>query len=144
MRATHKLSERALAKPYPLNPAQFAAVCALPGPDRYRHFVGRVADWQVVWGLRDEEGWVSAGDDDGNRGFPVWPHPDYAMACATGAWAGNTPAPIAIHVFLERWLANLAEDGERVAVFPTATMRGVFVPALQLQRDLQDELSRIE
>jgi hypothetical protein len=130
--------------PYPLNPNQFASVSALAGPERYKHFVARVADWQLVWGLKDQDGWVSAADDEGNPGVPVWPHPQYALACASGAWAGNSPAPIEVHEFLERWLPSMAEDGVLVAVFPTITMRGIFVPALQLQQAIEDELSGIE
>jgi hypothetical protein len=130
--------------PYPLNQKQFQAVSALTGPDRYQHFVGRVADWQLVWSLKDENGWVSASDDLGNLTFPFWPHPDYAAACATGNWGGNAPGSIEVHEFLERWLPGMAKDGVAVAVFPTPTMRGTVVPALQLQQAIQDELSRIE
>ncbi len=133
-----------MADSYPLNPKQLASVSALPGPDRYQHFVSRVADWRLVWGLKDENGWVSAADDDGNPGFPVWPHPDYATACASGSWAGNSPTPIEVHEFLEGWLPGMAKDGVAVVVFPTAAMRGVLVPALQLQQVIQDELSSIE
>lgn len=133
-----------MASSYPLNPKQFQAVLALPGPDRYRHFVGRVADWQFVWGLKDKNGWASAADDDGNSAFPFWPHPDYAAACATDNWAGNSPDSIEVHEFLERWLPGMAKDGVAVAVFPTPTMRGTVVPAIQLQQAIQDELSRIE
>ena len=133
-----------MARTYALNAKQFAAVSTLPGPDRYRHFVARVSDWGIVWGLRDEDGWVATADDDGNPGFPVWPHPDYAAACATDDWEGNAPAPIKVHEFVNNRLIGMAENAVAVAVFPTATLRGVLVPALQLQRDLQEELSRIE
>lgn len=133
-----------MAEPYPLNPQQFQAVSALAGPDRYRHFVSRVSDWQHVWSLKDESGWVSAADDQGNLVFPFWPHPDYAAACATGDWTGNIPASIEVHEFLERWLPNMDKDEVEAAVFPTPTMRGVIIPALQLQRAIQDELSNIE
>jgi hypothetical protein len=43
------------------------AVFALPGPDRYEHFVKRVADWEEVWGLASEGGWVMMGDSDGHQ-----------------------------------------------------------------------------
>ena len=129
---------------YSLNSEQFVAVSALPGPDRYQHFVARVADWQLVWSLKDQDGWASAADDSGDHAFPVWPHPDYAMACATGSWSGNSPAPIDTREFLERWLPGMATDGVAAAVFPTTTMRGVVVPALKLQQAILDELSGIE
>ena len=133
-----------MASSYPLNPKQFTAVLALSGPDRFQHFISRVADWQNVWGLRDENGWVSASDDEGNLAFPFWPHPDYAAACATDKWLGNLPDSVEIHEFLEHWLPNMGKDGVAVAVFPTPTMRGTVVLALQLQQAIQDELSRIE
>ena len=129
---------------YALPPQQFEAVSALPGPARYKHFVSRVADWQYVWGLRNESGWVAAGDDIGNSGFPVWPHPDYATACASGEWGGNVPTPIEVHEFIDNWLPNMADKGVLVAVFPTPLLRGVMVTAVQLQDHIHAELSQIE
>ncbi len=132
-----------MVTPYPLNPEQYASVSSLPAPKRYQHFIGRVADWQYIWGLKDESGWVSAADDSGNPTFLVWPHPDYAAACATGSWSGNRPAPIEVHEFVDVWLPGMTQDGVAVAVFPTATMRGVVVPASQLRQAIQDELSSL-
>lgn len=133
-----------MSRSHSLNAKQFAAVSALSGPQRYQHFVGRVADWQCVWSLRDQDGWVSAADDDGNLVYPFWPHPDYAEACSIGNWAGSSPDCIEIHQFLDRWLPGMSKDGVSVAVFPTALVQGVVVPPLQLQQAIQDELSRIE
>lgn len=129
---------------YALNPEQFASVIALPGEDRYRHFVSRVADWQWVWGLRGDGGWISASVGRGKAAFPVWPHPDYAAACADGAWSGSKPASVEIHEFVDRWLSGMARDAVPVAVFPTARMKGIVVAAAVLQQALREELSRIE
>ncbi|HZW14029.1 MAG TPA: DUF2750 domain-containing protein [Noviherbaspirillum sp.] len=129
---------------YRLTEKEFDSVTQLDGPARFKHFVSRVADWQKVWGLRSDSGWVSVGYDDGNSGFPVWPHPQYAAACATGEWAENRPASIDVHEFVESWLLNMTDDGVKVAVFPTPKMRGVFVEARGLQRMLQDELEQYE
>lgn len=54
------------------------------------------------------------------------------------------PASIDVHEFVESWLLNMANDGVKVAVFPTPKMRGVFVEAGGLQRMLQDELEQYE
>jgi len=129
---------------YQLNSQQFNAVVALDGPDRYKHFISRVSDWQHLWGLRDRDGWVLIADSNGHAAFPVWPHPEYAAACATDLWAGNSAAPIEVHEFLEKWVAGLVAEGKNVAVFPTLKMKGVIVSADQLKDDLQHELARIE
>lgn len=129
---------------YRLTEREFDSVTQLGGAARLKHFVNRVADWQRVWGLRGNSGWVSVGDDAGNSGFAVWPHPQYASACVTGEWEGNRPTPIDVQEFVEDWLPNMADNGIKVAVFPTPEMRGMFVEAVVLRKMLQDELELYE
>lgn len=50
---------------------EFAAVQALPGPDRYSYFVRRVADREELWTLRNEEGFVLYANDDGQEVVPI-------------------------------------------------------------------------
>ena len=64
--------------------SQFTALMSSPDTARFKHFIGRTADCERLWSLRDANGWVAAAGQDGATGFPVWPHPDYASACATG------------------------------------------------------------
>jgi len=66
------------------------------------------------------------------------------MACAIGDWDGNSPTPIDIHDFVESWLPNMAAEGVKIAVFPTPSLSGVFVPALELQASIKEELAKIE
>lgn len=129
---------------YSLSPKEFAAVSSLEGAARVAHFIKRAADWQVVWGLRDQDGWVSANDGNGNEGLPIWPHPNYAAACATKEWEGNSPAAIDVELFVNAWLPNMATKNAKVIVFPTPELRGVFVDAVELQSMLIQELSQYE
>lgn len=130
--------------PYELSTQQHDAVTALEGPLRYKHFISRTADTQLVYGLRTEEGWVSACDDDGAEGLPVWPHPLFAMECATGEWTGSAPVEIDVYDFANDWLPAMSSQGVRAMVFPTAAMHGVLVDASQLEADLKEELARYD
>jgi hypothetical protein len=85
-----------------------------------------------------------ASGGEGKPAFPVWPHPGYAAACATGAWSGSEPASVEIHEFLDKWLPGMSRDAVPVAVFPTVSMQGVVVAATVLHGALRDELARIE
>ncbi|KFI07153.1 hypothetical protein JN27_11410 [Massilia sp. BSC265] len=109
---------------------------------RFKHFIGRAADCERLWSLRDASGWVVAVDCAGAPGFPVWPHLDYARACATGMWAGYLPAEIDVHAFTEAWLPDMAERGVSVEVFPTPSARGVWMRPEELQHHLADELDK--
>lgn len=123
---------------------EFAAVSALPGPDRYSHFVGQVADREEVWGLRGPDGWVLAADDDGRPLVPIWPHARYAEACAAGAWAGAAPEAIPLDRWMDAWLPGLTRDGRGVAVFPVPGGSGVPVDAVRLAADLSEALEQYE
>ena len=131
-------------EPYELTPQQHDAVTALDGPLRYQHFIVRSADTQVLFGLRTDEGWVSACGDDGAEGLPVWPHPAYAMECATGEWAGSAPVEIDVYDFANDWLPAMATDAANVIVFPTGAMQGVLVDPSRLEADLKLELARYD
>jgi hypothetical protein len=130
--------------PSELPQSQRAALLASAGPARFKHFISRAADCERLWGLRDATGWVALADDTGVPGFPVWPHPDYAQACATETWAGSFPAEIDVHEFTDEWLPNMAEQEVSVAVFPTPSMKGVWMKPEKLQRYLAEELRRYE
>jgi len=131
-----------MTTPYELSPEQQGAVSALDGPQRYQHFLSRVADTQAVYGLRTQEGWVSACDDNGAEGMPVWPHPAYAAQCASGEWAGSTPAAIDVFDFADDWLPAMSAQGVNAIVFPTAAMSGVLTDAAQLGEDLELALTK--
>lgn len=127
-----------------MGPQEFEAVIALAGPERYEYAVKKIADWQNVWGLHDENGWALAEDDEGTELLPVWPHPDLASACATGPWAGKVAQAIEASEWLEAWTPGLTGDGRGVAVFPTPDDTGVRVAPERLAADLGGELEKYE
>lgn len=129
---------------YKINRSEMDAVFALPGPDRYDHFVKRVADWEEVWGLASEGGWVMAGDSDGRQCMPFWPHAAYAEAMAAEEWRDSRPKAIGLSEFLTKWLPGMAKDGLDVAVFPTPDQKGVVVDPLRLKRDLEREYAQYD
>lgn len=130
--------------PPSISPTQFAALMSADGPARFKHFIGQVADAEAVWGLRNAEGWVALADDAGAHGFAVWPHADYAKACAAGEWSDCVPAPIDVHAFTEDWLPDMSEDHVSVAVFPTPSMQGVWIAAQALQGFLREALDQYD
>lgn len=133
-----------MSETYTLSPQEFDAVSRLGADERFAHFLKRVADWETVWGLRDEAGWVAAADSEGHSSFPVWPHPRYAAACAGEEWTGNAPAAVDVHEFVEEWLPAMASDYVSLAVFPTPCLRGVVVSAAELAAALRQALAAYE
>lgn len=129
---------------YKVHDQEFDSVTRLPARERYGYFIKRVADGEELWGLRDDEGWASVADESGQPCFPVWPHPRFAEALATGEWSTYRATPIPLGSWLEDWLPGLQEDGAQIAVFPTPAARGVVVSCDELRAHLEHELELYE
>jgi hypothetical protein len=127
-----------------VSPREVASVANLPAPKRYAHLVNQCADWGAVWGLRGEDGWVSAQGDDNNLAFAVWPHEAYAQLCAVGEWSSTEPRAIEIHYFLESIVPGLLLERSQVAAFPTPAGSVAVVSVQRFVEDLKAELGRIE
>lgn len=111
--------------PYKLNDKKFDAACGLADDERYDYFMRKVADWEEIWSLHSPEGWVELSDEDGQICLPIWPHPDFADAWATGDWSDCKPKVIKLEHWLERWTPGLEKDDTVLAVFPVAEDEGI-------------------
>jgi hypothetical protein len=127
-----------------VHPKEVENVVRLPDDRRYEYFVKKIADWQNVWGLHGGSGWALAADDAGNQLIPFWPTAEFAQLCAQSEWEGYTPSPIALDIFMDKWLPGMMKDGRRLAVFPTPSGRGVAVEPTRLLLDLTSELEKLE
>lgn len=127
-----------------MNTAQFESVLALPAQKRYAHFVGKVSDWEEVWSLKNDKGFVSYGDDEGKQGIPFWPHLEYAKAVATNDWSDCTPERIELDRFLENWLPGMNGDGVMAVVFPTPAEKGIIMDPLELLGHIEEECRQYE
>ena len=129
---------------YEMNDEQFENVISLDGPSRYSHFVSKVTDWEELWSLKNDEGFVAYGDNDGNECLPFWPHPKYAEAIATDKWSDCFPHQIGLSDFLDNWLPGMLSDDVKAVIFPTLNAQGVVVNPTDLKDALIAELEQYE
>ena len=105
--------------PYRMHPKQFDSVIGFSSADRNAHFVSRVADWQQLWGVRNNDGWlVPVIEEKRLEYFPVWPHPEYAQKITDLHFPGYEATEISLDEFLSQWLPTFVNDNVKVAVFP--------------------------
>lgn len=124
-----------------ISPKQLTAVIALPGNERYKHFIKSVADWQQVWGLY-QDGWALAATDDGTAVFPLWSAKEYAEICAVNEWQGYQSQSFNLDELLNELLPNLEADGVLPGVFFTPESKGVTSSVPQLKNDIEVELQK--
>ena len=101
-----------------MNPQQYESVLALSSADRSSHFVGKAADWEQLWGVRNSEGWLVPVTPENIEYFPVWPHPEYAQKIADEHFPGHYAEEITLDKFISNWLPKFEKDNVKVGVFP--------------------------
>lgn len=126
-----------------LNSKEFENVTHLAPEKRYEYFIKKVADWREVWSLWND-GWALMGDKQYEEMVPVWPHPIFAEASATGEWLGYKPKRIDLEEWLTKWTHGMENDGRMVAVFPVVEGRTTTASPLKLKSDLDEELAKYE
>ncbi|MBO6824549.1 MAG: DUF2750 domain-containing protein, partial [Pseudomonadales bacterium] len=60
---------------YHITEEEYEAVLKTSSQIRFEHFVKKVADWEQVWSVRNDEGWLVPVAPEGFEYFPLWPHP---------------------------------------------------------------------
>ncbi len=125
------------------SPQKVQAITALPGNERYSHFVKVAADLRSVWGLY-QDGWALMLDEGQVSHFPIWPAEPYAAQCASSEWLEYQPREIDLDDLFDALIPKLKESGTRIAVFPTPEEKGVSPELDLLEIDLRRELARME
>ena len=131
--------------PYKMNPQQFEAVLKLSSQERNAHFVSKVADWQQLWGIKSEEGWlVPLIESENLKYLPVWPHPEYAQRIADIHFPDHMATEISLDEFLNDWLPDMKKDGAKIGVFPDKDWSIWVMEPDDLAELLYEELSLYE
>lgn len=127
-----------------IHPQEVDSVIRLSDGERYTYLIKKIADWEEVWGLANEDGWIQMMDDNGKSLAPIWPHEEFARKCATEEWSDTLPRSIDLDTWRAAWLPGLSNDGRLIAAFPTPSKRSVVVEPSKFAVDLEQELSLYE
>jgi hypothetical protein len=116
-----------------------ADILALPKALRYDHFIRRVADTGLVWGLV-RDGWAIGKTDDGALVFPLWPTGELAQQCAVLEWEGYVPQEFGLQELLDELLPQIEADGILPGITYTPDEYGLTPSHARLRADLQARL----
>ena len=130
--------------PYHLNAEQSKSVLALDNEARSVHCIGQIGDWEELWGVRNDEGWLVPCATEDMQYFPIWPHPDYAQMTADDQFPGHVPERIALDDFMSKWLPRLKDDGVKVGIFPNMEWTMWMMEPEDVLSSLEDEIAQYE
>lgn len=123
---------------YRLSEKEIQAVSRKPPEVRYEYFVKRVADQEVLWALKDQQGLVMLEDGGNQRSLLLWPFEEFVLTCKNAIWENCVAEKIALNHVMNDLLPALSQDGVMVAVFFVPPENTAFlVQAADLRDDLR-------
>ncbi len=89
-------------------------------------FIKETQENQLVWGLRNEEGWLSCESTEFEESevMPFWSSKEDAKLHNVEEWADFEVLEIPLDIFVEDWLITLDEDGVLVGINWNQTLDG--------------------
>jgi len=103
----------------------------------YDRFIDRVLETNVVWALKDEEGWAICPSNEYECDlYVVWSDEEYAKQHCKDEWSSYSPVEIPLESFLEDWLPGMEEDEYLVGVQFNSELAGLEVEPSKLAMDL--------
>lgn len=115
-------------------------VLKLSNAKKYEYFIKKIADYEEVWSIKDEDGWATLGEADESF-FPVWAKKEYSDLCISGEWEEYRSAKIDLYEFIEEWIPGLKKDGIKVTVMWNEG-KGIDVDWDNLVEDIRAELEK--
>ena len=126
-----------------MNQQKINNIFALDSKERYGYLLRKVADFETIYLIADnEEKYVMIGSNDLNV-LPVWPEKEFAELFLTDDWKNYNVVEYEIHDFME-WLTDLEKEKISLAGFPNSDFNTVHVSALDMKKHLLFELSQYE
>ncbi len=115
-------------------------VSSLPPFERYKYFIKRVADTELMYSLKSPEGNWAISEVETSKLFPLWSAREFAEQCLTSGWAGFEIEEIDINVFEDELLDFIHFQGYLLNVFPVGLHTGFVVNISEFAKDLSEEM----
>ncbi|MDC0612254.1 DUF2750 domain-containing protein [Vibrio sp.] len=99
-------------------------------------FIEESAATKLVWGLRNEEGWLScdSSEFENSEVMPFWSSKEDAEQHNVEEWSDFEVLEIPLDIFVEDWLITLDEDGVLVGTNWNANLEGCELEPAELAK----------
>lgn len=126
------------------NKREIESVSKLQPFERYRYFMKKVADFEELWVVVDNNGNIGLSNLDNKTLVPMWPKKAYIESCLIGNWKNHKPLKITLDDFEETIISVISENNYLINIFPLDNKTGFVVNLDEFIRDLNEELEWYE
>jgi hypothetical protein len=126
-----------------MNKQKINNVFALDSTERYGYLIRKVADFETIYLIADNEDKFVMIGSDGINVLPVWPEKEFAELFLTDDWKDYKVVEYSVNEFMDL-LDDLEKDKIELAGFPNQELHTVHVSAIDMKNHLLYEISQYE
>lgn len=111
---------------------------------RYQYFIKKIADFEELWTIIDENGDIALSDLDDKTFISFWSAEPFIRSNLDGGWKDCNPFKISLDDFEDTMVSLIADNNYLINVFPVNGKSGFVVSLNEFIRDLNEELEQFE
>ncbi|QEL04297.1 DUF2750 domain-containing protein [Olivibacter sp. LS-1] len=119
---------------------EIKVVSSLEAFERYKYFIKRVADTEIMYSLKNLEGNWAISEVDTSKLFPLWLAKEFADQCCTNGWEEFVIEEINLDFFENYLLDFVHSEGFLLNIFPVGQNTGFVVDIVEFAKDLSEEM----
>ncbi len=127
-----------------LNKMEIENVSKLDTFKRYKYFIKKVADFEELWTLIDENSDFALSEIDNHFFISFWTAEEFIKSNLDNGWKNHTPLKMSLNYFEENVMPVIQENNYLINVFPVNGKSGFVVSINEFVRDLNEELENYE
>ena len=125
-----------------INKKEISIVSELEPLNRYKYFVKRVADFEILYTIVDNDGRLAISQVENHKLVSFWSAHEFAKPYLIDEWKDYEVKQIAMEEFEESFIDLIVEEGYLINIFPVRNKAGFVVNINEFVRDLSEEYEK--
>jgi hypothetical protein len=127
-----------------MNPQAIENIKKLEPFQRYQHFIKRIADFEELWTIIDEDGDYALSSLDEFTLIPFWSAEEFIASNLEEGWENCKSLKLTLNDLEDSIFEIIASENYLINVFPVDGRSGFVVSLNEFCRDLNEELKQYE
>ncbi|SEW25296.1 Protein of unknown function [Chryseobacterium wanjuense] len=127
-----------------MNSKEFENILKLEPLKRYQYFIKKIADFEELWTIIDEDGSYALSDIDNFTLISFWTAEEFVISNLNEGWENCKPIKLTLEDLQDDLFDIIASENYLINVFPINGKSGFVVSLNEFRRDLDEELEKIE
>ncbi|AZI24030.1 DUF2750 domain-containing protein [Pedobacter sp. G11] len=119
---------------------EIEVVSALAPYERYKYFIKRVADTELMYSLKSPDGNWAISEVKASKLFPLWSSTEFADQSKASGWLDFHVEEITLETFEDELLDFVHLHGYLLNVFVVGQNTGFVVDIVEFAKDLSEEM----